>query len=84
LVEVYIDKKEKKIISGSINPIWTASAYIGNYKAITIYDFFINKTLGKSITTYDIERIEEVQKHITKIMLGDEIYWVCFKKILFW
>lgn len=73
MVEVYIDKNTKKIIGGSIIPLWTESKLDGNYRALPINEIFTNKKLRSEISTRDFERVEEVLRHVTKIMLGDEI-----------
>jgi len=73
LVEVFIDRKEKKVIGGSVIPMWTASSLVGNYRPLPIYDILTDKKLGKIITTHDLERIKQAQNHITKVMLGEEI-----------
>ncbi|OUM70389.1 hypothetical protein PIROE2DRAFT_56864 [Piromyces sp. E2] len=73
LVEIYIDKNNKTVTGGSIIPMWTASSYVGNYKAIPIYDILTDQSLGRTITTHDIERVQEAQKHITTVMLGQEV-----------
>ncbi|MBR0261203.1 MAG: CapA family protein [Selenomonadaceae bacterium] len=73
LVEVYIDRTTKKIIGGSIIPLWTESKLDGNYRALPTNEIFTNKKLRGEISTRDFERVDEVLKHITKIMLGEEI-----------
>ena len=73
MVEVYIDKNTKKIIGGSIIPLWTESKLDGNYRALPINEIFTNKKLRGELSTRDFERVEEVLRHVTKIMLGDEI-----------
>ena len=72
MVEVYIDRKTKKIIGGSIIPMWTQSRLSGNYRAIPIYEILTNDKLAQEISTYELERVNDVLKHITKVMLGAE------------
>ena len=69
LVEVYIDRQSKKVIGGAIVPMWTASSYKGNYRPIPIYEILTDPKLGAQITTYDMERVEAVHRHITGVML---------------
>ncbi|MBQ6005763.1 MAG: CapA family protein [Selenomonadaceae bacterium] len=73
MVEIYVDRTTKKIIGGSIIPLWTESKLDGNYRALPINEIFTNKKLRGEISTRDFERVEEVLRHVTKIMLGDEI-----------
>lgn len=70
MVEVYIDKTEKSLIGAAVIPMWTESQISGNYRAVPVYDILNNDDLRSKITTYDLERIEEVHKHITSVMLG--------------
>lgn len=73
MVEIYIDKTDKTVTGAAVIPMWTQSPLSGNYRALPIYTILHDTDLQKEISTYDTERIEEVQKHITKIMLGTEI-----------
>lgn len=73
LVEVRIDRTEKKILGGSVIPMWTESAYSGNYRPLPIYDILTDDRLGAEISTRDMERIGEAQTHISSVMLGTEI-----------
>ena len=73
LVELAIDRETKKIIAGSVIPMWTESAYRGNYRALPIWDILTNEKLGREISTHDIKRVDEVTQHITKTMLGTKL-----------
>lgn len=73
MVEIYIDRKTKKVFSGAIIPMWTQSLIKGNYRAIPIYEIFNNEELSRQISTYELKHIESVLKHITKIALNTEI-----------
>lgn len=74
MVEIYIDKTDKTITGASIIPMWTEAQLSGNYRALPIYDILQpSGALYNEMSTYEMERIEEVQKHITKIMLGTEL-----------
>ena len=73
LVEVYVDRTTKKILGGSIIPLWTQSLLNGNYRALPVYEILTNETLRGEISTRDLERVEQVLRHVTKIMLGVEI-----------
>ncbi len=73
LVEVYVDRATKKILGGAIIPLWTESKLDGNYRALPVTEIFTNKKLRGELSTRDFERVEEILRHVTKIMLGDEI-----------
>ena len=73
LVEVAIDRKTKKIIGGSVVPLWAHSSYRGNYRALPVWDILTDHKLGQEISTHDIKRIDEVTKHVTKVVLGQEL-----------
>ena len=73
MVEVYIDRTTKKILGGSVIPLWTESKLNGNYRALPTYEIFTNDKLRGEISTRDFERVDEVLKHVTKIILGVEV-----------
>ena len=73
LVEVYVDRTTKKIIGGSVIPLWTQSKISGNYRALPTNKIFTNEKLHNELSTNDLERAEEVLNHVTKIMLGEGI-----------
>ncbi|MBR5768183.1 MAG: CapA family protein [Clostridia bacterium] len=73
MVEVYVDRTEKKVIGGAVIPMWTASSYTGNYRPLPIYDVMTDPGLGSLVSTRDIERVAEAQEHITEVMLGEKV-----------
>lgn len=73
LVEVYVDRNTKKILGGSIIPLWTESKIDENYRALPTYEIFTNGKLRGELSTRDLERVDEVLKHVTQIMLGVEV-----------
>ncbi|MCQ2547980.1 MAG: CapA family protein [Clostridia bacterium] len=73
MTEVYVDKKTKEIKGGSIIPMWTESQINGNYRALPIYDIMTNDNLQSHLSTYDLERVDEVLKHITGVVLDTEL-----------
>ena len=73
LVEIYVDREDKKIWGGAIIPTWTESPIAGNYRALPINEIINDRALGREISTRDLERVDEVYKHVTKIMLGTEM-----------
>ena len=73
LVELAIDRETKKIIAGSVIPMWTESAYRGNYRALPVWDILTDEKLGREISTRDMKRVDEVTQHITQVMLGEKL-----------
>ena len=73
MVEVYIDRKTKKVIGGAVIPMWVQSTLRGNYRALPIFEILNNPKLGNEISTYELERAEFIHKHITRVMLGVEL-----------
>lgn len=73
LAEVYIDRETKKILGGSIIPMWTRSTLAGNYRPLPIYEILTNEKLRREISTYELEKISYILKHITRVTLGTEV-----------
>ena len=73
MAEIYIDRETKKILSGAIIPMWTRSALSGNYRPLPIYEILTNDKLKREISTFELERISYVLKHITRVALGTEL-----------
>ncbi len=73
MVEVYIDRSTKKVIGGAVIPMWVQSTLRGNYRALPIYEILNNPKLGDEISTYELERVEFIHRHITRVMLGTEL-----------
>lgn len=71
LVEVYVDRKTKGVIGGSVIPLWTASALGGNYRALPVYDVLTNADLAGQVSTSDLVRVGEVQELVTSVMIGE-------------
>ena len=53
--------------------MWTESKLKGIYRALPIYDIFNNEELMNSISTYELDRIKNVQSLTTSVMLGVEL-----------
>lgn len=70
LIEIYIDKTSKSIIGGGVVPMWTYSTVKGNYRPVPIFDIVNNDVLSDTLSTDDMNRVEEVNSHITNTMLG--------------
>ena len=73
IVNIYIDTKTKKVINASIIPMFTKCDKNGFYYSIPIYDILDNIDIYNSMSNNELKRINEIQKLITKIMLGEEI-----------
>ncbi len=73
IVNIYIDTKTKKVINASIIPMFTKGDKNGFYYSIPIYDILDNIDIYNSMSNNELKRINEIQKLITKIMLGEEI-----------
>lgn len=73
IVNIYIDTKTKKVINASIIPMFTKGDKNGFYYSIPIYDILDKIDIYNSMSNNEVKRINEVQKLITKIMLGEEI-----------
>lgn len=73
MVEVYIDRTTKKILGGAIIPLWTESKLDGNYRALPTHEILTNPKLRGELSTGDFERVDEVLRYVTRVMLGVEI-----------
>ncbi len=73
MVEVYIDRTTRKPEAAAVIPMWTHSSISGNYRALPIFSILNNEELLSQLSTNDLERVSEVQKHITEVMLGAEV-----------
>lgn len=73
MAEVYIDRDTKKILGGAIIPMWTNSTLDGNYRPLPIHEILTNLKLRREISTFELERVYYVLKHITRVTLGTEL-----------
>lgn len=74
LAEVYIDRKTKKIIGGSIVPMWTFAQMNGNYRPVPL-NFIADGEFSSRLTTDDLARAEEINRIITSTVFGHEFYF---------
>lgn len=70
IVDLYFDKENKKFIGSSIVPMFTQEYKPKYFRALPIFNIFNNSL---KISQKDKNRAENVQKIITKVMLGKEI-----------
>lgn len=73
IVDIYIDTKTKKVVATSVVPMYTQEVRKNYFRALPIYEIFNNEKLKKEISEYELNRVDEVQKVITKTMLKEEI-----------
>lgn len=73
IVEVYVDKETKKVITSSIVPMYTYSSNDGFYKALPIYDIVNDKTLYNNFSIYEMQKVKEINKLITRTMINTEV-----------
>ena len=73
IIDVYVDKSTKKIISSAVIPMYTQANNDGFYRALPIYEIMTNKELYNSLSIYEMERVKEVNDVITKVMLNEKI-----------
>ena len=72
IVDLYIDKKTKKIIGCSVIPMYTKQIKKGYFIALPIYNI-VKKNLNESISEFEMDRINDVQNLITKVMLRKQV-----------
>ena len=73
LTDVYIDRAEKKIIGGSIVPLYTHARADGNYRAVPIYEIMHSLDLRQQLTTDDIDRAANAHGIITDVVFGHKM-----------
>lgn len=73
IVKVYLDPEEKTVISAGIVPMWTHAPINSIHRALPIYDVLNDVSIGKQISSFEMNRIDEVQKLVTSVMLNIEI-----------
>lgn len=73
ITNIYIDKKDKKVIGTDVIPMYTQEVRDNYFRALPIYDIMTNKSLYESMSKYELHRIEEVSKLTTKVMINREI-----------
>ena len=73
IVDLYIDKETKKVIATDVIPMYTQEFKNGYFRALPIYDIMNDRELSSSMSTYELHRVEEVSKLITKVMIKREV-----------
>jgi len=73
ITEIYLDPVTGRIICAGVIPMWTESPVDGIYRALPIYDILTDPDIRKQISTYEMDRVSEVQATVTSVMLGAEL-----------
>ena len=73
IVDLYIDKNNKKVIATDVVPMYTQEFKDGYFRALPIYDIMTDGTLYSSMSKYELHRVEEVSKTVTKVMIDRKI-----------
>ena len=73
LIDVYISRTNKKIIGGSIVPLYTQSSVNGNYRALPVYEIMNDNKLRKQLSTDDLDKAEQAHHTVTEIVFGNAI-----------
>ena len=73
LAEVYVDRATKKILGGAIIPMWTRATLAGNYRPLPVREILTNDALRRTVSTFELEKISHILKHITRVVLGTEL-----------
>jgi poly-gamma-glutamate capsule biosynthesis protein CapA/YwtB (metallophosphatase superfamily)/lysophospholipase L1-like esterase len=73
MVEVYVSKTSKDVIGASVVPMWIQYTSDCKYQTVPIYTLMTDQNLLNTVTSYDRERISQVQKLVTKVMVGETL-----------
>ena len=71
IIDLYIDKKSKKLIGASAIPMYTKEIRKDYFSAIPIYDLIKNNVVN--LNTKERKRVEEIQSMSTKVLLGKKL-----------
>ncbi len=73
LTDVYIDRDTKKVIGGSIVPLYTYAPSDGNFRAVPVYEIMNDTELRRQLTTDDIDRAANAHGITTRVVFGHEM-----------
>ena len=73
IVEIYIDRETRKVTASSVIPMYTQEMEKGYFRALPIYTVMNDEELYSQLWNQDLARLQEVQKLITGVMIGQEI-----------
>lgn len=83
LAEVYVDRATKKILGGAIIPMWIRATLAGNYRPLPVREILTNDALRRTVSTFELEKISHILKHITRVVLGTELNETLLQKRYF-
>ena len=72
LIEVFIDPVTHEIVAGGLIPMWTTAQADGNYRPVPVTDIMNDEDIRAMLTVDDMARVEEVHRHITGVVFGNE------------
>lgn len=73
IVEIYIDRNTKEVTGAGVIPMYTQEMEPGYFRALPIYDVLSSNELYEQMPARDLERIKEVHRIVTGVMLGQEL-----------
>lgn len=73
IVNVYIDKETKKVVTSSIIPMITYEISKNKFSALPIYDIYMDDHLKDFVRVSSLNRVDQVLSIVTKSMIGKEI-----------
>ena len=73
LVEIYIDRTAKQVSGCSVIPMYTQEMENNYFRALPIYTIMNDEELYDEMRNVDIQRIQEVQKLVTEVMVGKAV-----------
>ena len=71
IIDIYIDKKSKKLLGASAIPMYTKEIRKDYFSAIPIYDLIKNNVIN--LNEKERKRVEEIQSMSTKVLVGKKI-----------
>ena len=71
IIDIYIDKKSKKLLGASTIPMYTKEIRKDYFSAIPIYDLIKNNV--SNLNEKERKRVEEIQSMSTKVLVGKKI-----------
>ena len=73
IIDLYIDKKTKKVIGSSIIPMYSQQLRNGYFRALPIYNIISKDIFNETINEKEMKRIKDVQELTTKIMIRQKV-----------
>ena len=73
IAEIYIDRDSKEVIGSSVIPMYTQEVENNYFRALPIYSIVNDEALYDELSNLEIERVKEVHKLITKVMVGEAV-----------